>query len=196
MSTPEDIQNPVTPTPEATPTSLNETSEVKTEPTDEKVVEEFTPLTVESISFEKGVEVNEGARDEFLGILNDRELSPAEQAQKLVDLQTRLAREASETSSTSWEGLQTQWRDEVQSDPEIGGQKLEGVLTGVAKVIDQYGSPELRQVMDLTGAGNNIHVIKFLNNVAKNLNEGGPVRGNPPSSTEDLASRLYPSMKE
>lgn len=191
----EDLENQPTP-----PTETPPTNEAPAEPpveTPEKVeAAEFTPVTADALTFEEGVEVNEAARDEFLSILNDREVSPAEQAQKLVDLQTRLAREASETSSASWEGLQTQWRDEVQADAEIGGQKLETVLTGVAKVIDQYGTPELRQVMDMTGAGNNIHVIKFLNNVAKVLNEGRPVSGNPPASAENLASRLYPSMKE
>lgn len=204
MSTNEDTENnetteTTTPTTETTPPvepKTETTEEVKTGEKAEEASSEFVPLTAEDITFPEGVEVQEGARDEFLDILNNREISPAEQAQKLVDLQTRLAREASETSSAGWDQMQTQWQDEVRADPEIGGAKLDGVLTNVAKIVDQYGGAELRQVMDLTGAGNNIHVIRFLNNIAKDLNEGGAVTGTPPRSSGDAASRLYPSMKE
>lgn len=155
---------------------------------------EFVPLDASSLKFEEGVTVNEGARDEFLGILNDRNLSPAEQAQKLVDLQTRLSREASETGSQAWADLQSQWQDEVRSDPDIGGAKLETNLAAIGKLVDQFGTPELRAVMDLTGAGNNVHVIKFCANIAKALTEGGFVSGQPAAPAQSAAERLYPSM--
>lgn len=160
----------------------------------EAAADEFVPLTAENLSFQEGVQVNEGARDEFLGILNNRDLSPAEQAQKLVDLQTRLASEASETGSQAWADMQTQWQDEVRSDPDVGGAKLDGTLASIGKLVEQFGSDELRAVMDVTGAGNNIHVIKFCANIARALTEGGAVFGQPQSSDISKTDRMFPSM--
>lgn len=186
-----------TPTSSETPTT-SETPSLVSQTTKPEVTqaapEEFVPLTADALKFEDGVQVNEGARNEFLDILNNRDISPAEQAQKLVDLQTRLAREASETGSQAWADLQTQWQDEVRNDPDIGGAKLETNLAAIGKLVDQFGTPELRAVMDLTGAGNNVHVVKFCANIAKALTEGGLVSGQTPQTQSSAAERLYPSM--
>lgn len=163
--------------------------------TEETVVE---PLTAEALTFPEGIQVDEAARDEFLGILNNRELTPAAQAQALVDLQVKLAQQASETGSNAWTELQTKWVDEVKADPDIGGDKLEPILTSIGKAIDDYGTPELREVFAITGAGNNPHVIKFLSKLASAVNEGTHIQGKPGGTGErtedDVAERLYPSM--
>lgn len=165
--------------------------ETKTETTTE-----FVPLTAEDVKFPEGMTVNDGDRDSFLGILNNREMTPAQQAQALVDLQAKVSKEASEAGSQAWTQLQETWVNEVKADAEIGGAKLEPTLASIGKLVDQYGSPELRATMDLTGAGNNVHVIKFLNNVAKALTEGGHVSGSPGGGGESLADALYPTMKK
>lgn len=155
---------------------------------------EFTPLLADDLTFAEGIQVDEPTRDEFLGIINNQELTPSARAQALVDLHTQHMQKASEAGSQAWNDMQDQWRSEVEQDAELGGQKLEPVLTGIGKVLEQYGSSELRQVLDLTGAGNNIHVIRFMNNVAKVLNEGQPVSGAPANVERSLAEKMYPSM--
>lgn len=159
--------------------------------------EDFVPLTPTDLKFPEGMTVADSHRDGFLGILNNRALSPGEQAQALIDLQATVAKEASEAGSQAWTEMQTQWQSDVKNDPEIGGAKLDATLSSIGKVIDQYGSAELRAVMDLTGAGNNVHVVKFLANVAKQLTEGGPVQSAQPTTPEaSLASILYPTMQK
>lgn len=179
---------------ETSETPTEQTPVVEEETSSEEVTTEFVPLTSEDLSFPEGVEVKEEVRGEFLDILNNREITPAEQAQKLVDLQMRLSQEASEAGSTAWTEMQTQWQDEVRNDPEVGGAQLDGVLLNVGKVVEQYGTPELREVFDLTGAGNNIHVVKFLNAIAKDMTEGGHVSGTVAPKPTDPAASLYPSM--
>jgi hypothetical protein len=154
------------------------------------------PLTWEAIKLPEGITVDDEAKQSFLDIMNDDKATPAERAQKLVDLQTSLMQKGADATYQAWTDMQTQWQDEVRADPVIGGEKLAPVLGEVSKLIDKYGSPEVRQIMDLTGAGNNIHVIRMLHNMAKDLSEGGPVLGAPPSEKASLADRLYPSMKK
>lgn len=185
------------PTPEPTPTpSPTPTPTPETPPTPTPAPEPVAPLTAESIKFADGFQVDEKVRDEFLTTLNDPKLSRAELAQKLVDLQTNFAKTQEEASTKLWEDQQQKWQDEVKADPEVGGDKMELALAGIAKVVQEYGTPELKQILDVTGAGNNVHVVKFMNKIAKALNEGGGhVTGNPPPEEKTTAQKLYPSMK-
>lgn len=158
---------------------------------------EFVPITAEDITFPEGLEVNETLRDEALAIVNNRELSPKEQLQGLIDLQGKLAKEASEAISETWKTTQTAWQEEVKADPTIGGDKLPATLAAVNKLVTEYGDDKLVEAFALTGAGNNVHVIKFLNAMAGKLLEGGAVPASSPSNQdEDAASRLFPSMKK
>jgi len=163
----------------------------------EPPAEEFVPLTAADITFPEGVEVNETLRDEALAIVNNRELSPKEQLQGLIDLQVKLAKDASETISKTWEDTQKAWQDEVKADPTIGGDKLPETLAAVNKLVTEYGDEKLIEAFALTGAGNNVHVIKFLNTVAGKLLEGGMVPASTPTNQESTAAeRLFPSMKK
>lgn len=182
-----------TTTTETSPTEENKSlvNETKTETTTE-----FVPLTSEDVKFPEGMTVADGDRDSFLGILNNREMTPVQQAQALVDLQAKVSKEASEAGSQAWTQLQESWVNEVKADAEVGGAKLEPALASIGKLIDQHGSPELRAALDLTGAGNNVHVIKFLNKVATALTEGGHVSGAPGGGEQSLADALYPTMKK
>lgn len=170
--------------------SLVEGEKIETE------VEEFVPLTAADITIPEGLEINETVRDEALAIVNNRELSPKEQLQGLLDLQGKLAKEASEGISKTWETTQKAWQDEVKADPTIGGDKLPATLAAVNKLVTEYGDDKLVEAFAMTGAGNNVHVIRFLNSVAGKLLEGKAVTAAAPASQSgDAASRMFPSMK-
>ena len=159
---------------------------------DDSPIQEPQPLQPTDLTFPEGVEVDETLRDNFLSIVNDTELSPKDRAQALVDLQVKAAQAASEASSKAWEEMQTKWQDEVRAD---FGDNLQPALGRIGRLIQEYGSDELNGVFGMTGAGNNIHMIKFLDNIASKLTEGGPVTGSPTNQEQSAASRLFPSMK-
>lgn len=178
--------------PNADPAAVDPAADpAKTEPT------EFTPLTAEDIVIPEGFEVDEPLRDEFLGLANEAKL-PKETVGKLIALQAKANEAASERVSRAWEETQEQWREQAKSDPVIGGDKLDGVLSSVGKVIDAYGKTltpeaetEFRQVMDMTGAGNHPAVIKFIHSLAKQLDEGGPVLGSVSAPAANAADLIY-----
>lgn len=143
-----------------------------------------------------GIEVDPALRDEFVGVLNDPKLSPVARAQALVDLQVKAATAASERASQLWADKQTQWQDEVKADPTVGGAKLDGVLASISTLLNTHGTPEVRQAFDETGAGNNVHIVKFLSTVAGLIGEGAPApAATPATPPQNLADRMFPNHK-
>lgn len=85
--------------------------------------------------------------------------------------------------------MQTQWREDTVKA--FGDQaKLDAALTDVGGLVQEFGSDELRQVMDLTGAGNNVHVVQFLAKIAAQLKEGRAVPTPTPATTPKSAADL------
>lgn len=181
-----------TTTEETTTESLITKSEGETT---ETAATEFVPLTPTDITFPEGLEVSDDIRDEFLGVINNRELSAKDQAQALVALQEKAAQAASEANSGAWATQQKAWQDEVKADPELGGGNLQTTLSSIGSLVEQFGNDELLQVMAATGAGNNVHVIRFLSKIAAVVTEGRPATGTPSAQEGTAASRMYPTMK-
>jgi hypothetical protein len=40
------------------------------------------------------------------------------------------------------------WQDAVRGDPEIGGDKLDASVAAAKSVVERFGTPELREVID------------------------------------------------
>lgn len=181
---------PVETPPPAAPESL-----IGQKPAETPPPAEFTPVAATDIKLPDGVTVDQPLMDSFLELVNDQKLTPAERTQKLIDLQLEAQQKASEAGSQAWADMQTNWQNEVKNDKDLGGANLQPTLDSIAKLVETYGSPELVEVMNITGAGNNIHVIRFVNAIAKKLNEGGPISpGAPASVPQSAAERLFPSM--
>ena len=137
------------------------------------------------------MEANEEALGKFVEIMN-KDMTPQERAQALIDLQGDVARQVAERSNEVWNETQTKWQEEVRQE---FGDKLDPTLGAISKMLDEFGTPELRDVFAVTGAGNNVHMVKFLGKVAEAMAEGKPLMGAPGGEKASLAERMYPSMK-
>jgi hypothetical protein len=96
----------------------------------------------------------------------------------------------------AWTDLNTSWINEVKADPTLGnGQGLRPeVKTAISKVKAEYGDAAFNDALNVTGAGNNPAVIRFLHKISKVLVEGGHVGGRPAASgpTGPSAEAMYP----
>lgn len=121
---------------------------------------------------------------------------PQDQAQAIIDaLGPKLAEQIA-APFKQWQTTNDAWVNEVKADPEIGGANFDAMRSTIAKVLDDphYADPQLRQALDMTGAGNNPAVIRTLYRLAKAVTEGGPTRtGAPAAPPKTAASILYPS---
>lgn len=158
------------------------------------------PVALTDIKLPEGVQLNEEAGKEFVDLLNNGELSRVELAQKLVDIQVRLQKEASDAISQEWNATWEKWTRELNEHPEVGGDKQKGVQQEIGKLIRQYYPEQekaLLEAFDLTMAGNNPHIVAFLARVAKALVREGtaePGQAATAKSTGTFAQRLFPDL--
>jgi hypothetical protein len=156
----------------------------------------------------EGFELDKDVAAEFGTVAKGLNISQVG-AQELVDFYVKHVQQANAAPYQAWTDVQEQWRNEINSDPDIGGSKLSGVKTSIGKLFDALGDAKttdaFREAMDYTGAGNNPAVVKFLYSLAKRLTEGGPVRGigphpdadkfRPGGGSPSAAQAIYPGLR-
>lgn len=161
---------------------------------DPNLVTKDNPFKAEEVKFPDGTQVDPAMVSSLVDVVNEFGL-PRPAVAKLLDLQQKAMLANSEAGSRDWAKMQEEWTGEVMKDPEIGGQKWPQVQTKIGGLLDTFGSPELRQAFDLTGAGNNPHVVRFMSKVANILSESGYISSNASGSTEKSAAEiLYPNQ--
>ncbi len=109
---------------------------------------------------------------------------PQDGAQKLVDFHLGQIRAATEASSKAYDDMRASWQTAAKADPEIGP-KMTQIKENVGRLYDAIGDAKLvgefKQIMDLTGAGDNPAFIKVLNKLSSFVTEGRHVTGAQPS---------------
>lgn len=158
---------------------------------------QFTELKLDALKVPDGFQLNEERSKQFLEIWNNPNLSRAEVASALLNLQAETLNDLQETGKKRWDDTQTDWTNKVKSDPVYGGEQLPATLDRIGGLLDAYGNDEVRTAFDLTGAGNHPAIVGFLNQLALKLGEPGPAPAPQPGGGNgtDLASRMFPSMK-
>lgn len=141
-------------------------------------------------------QLDEGLANEFLSLVNSG-ASRAAIAEGSVKLFMK-AQEATEVAIVNgWQQTQSEWTNALKNDPEVGGEKLETSLATAKELIRTYGgqgAQELEGLLDLTGLGNNVHVVKLLNALAAAVpKEGTPVGGDPTPTDKTRAQKLFTS---
>ena len=182
--------------PGAPPKSLVNQAKAEAEPVAE-------PAVLDQLKLPEGLKLDEAQSKAFLDIVNDSVSSRQELAQKLVELYGQQTQSAADAAQKSWLDTREKWVEQFKSDPELGGTKAEATLTRLSKLIDQYGSDELRDVFDSTGAGDHPVMIKFLDKIAGKLLEGTPLQGGATSlqvptngmTIESISEQLFSTVK-
>lgn len=148
----------------------------------------------EKITLPEDVTVDDAAKDAFLGILNDKETTAQEKAQKLIDLHVGRMK----TAEDAWETAKKTWRDEVINDPDFGGAKLQESVKAANAVVRQFGDDALKADLIMLGLGNKLSVVRFLNKIhaaTKNDSISG-TSGNAAETEKPLEERMWPGMGE
>lgn len=152
-------------------------------------------LKLDTVKFPEGMKLEGETRGAFERAI--QESDPNKRAQALLDLYAGEAKKAQEGAYKTFNDMNKQWVDAVKADSEIGGDNWANTQRTIAKALDTFGTPGVRQALNLTGAGNNPDVIKTFYKMAKALAEGGHASGSPPAQTGEkgLAELMYPNMK-
>lgn len=133
----------------------------------------------------EGVELDAAQVGEFTTIAKELKL-PAEAAQKIADI--AIKREVARAEAHRAQVVK--WGEEVGKDKELGTPEAQAAARNV---IDTYGTPELKALLNSTGLGNHPELVRMATKIGKAMSED-TIRGKgdagKPAPT-DHASILY-----
>lgn len=149
------------------------------------------PEKYEAFTLPDGLQADDAQLTEFGDFARDLGLSQ-EAAQKLLD---RYAGVLSEPAK-AYQQVQETWIGEIKADKEIGGANLEKSLGLAAKALDQFGGKQLREALNVTGAGNHPAIVRAFVAIGKAISEDTFVGGGKTAPEKSLAQSLYPTMSK
>lgn len=148
----------------------------------------------------EGLEYDQAVLDAFSPVAKQLDLSQDE-AQNVLDKVSPVIQERMQTKIAE---LRTGWESASRTDPEIGGNGNEKVLTKnlaiAEKSIQSFGDNEYRELLETTGIGNHPAVIRYHLKVGNRISEDGFVNGDSPGednqpgtprSEQQIAKNLY-----
>lgn len=141
-----------------------------------------------------GITLNAEVLGEFKEMAKAQNL-PQEQAQKVVDLGAKLVQKIEAQRAEATNAELARWAEASKTDKEFGGDLLPESLAGAKAALTQFGSPELKSMLNETGLGNHPEVIRLLHRVSKAISEDTIVGGKPGDTpAASVAQRMYPGM--
>ena len=125
-----------------------------------------------------------------------------EQAQKVVDLYASellpmLSQQQADMSAEARQAQSQAWVEQVAKDKEIGGENFHQTAHIAQKALARFGTPQLKQLLEETGLGNNIEFVRFFRKVGMSISEdtlhlGGQTATKPKSPEE----QFYPNLTQ
>jgi hypothetical protein len=150
------------------------------------------PETYADYKVPEGFELDPTIKAEADKIFKGLNLSQ-EAAQSLVDFYTAKTAESAKQPYEAYKALTDEWREASLKHPEIGDKILPGgeINVRISRALDGLGDPQLakdfRELMDLTGAGNNQAFIRVIDKLASRGVEGTHVGGRGPAEAGQRA---------
>ena len=149
--------------------------------------------TYAEFTMPEGMELDSAMLEEAMPLFKELNLTQ-EQAQKLVDFQSKQAQAGQQGQVDAFNQLKTDWLDQAKADKDIGGDKFNENVATARLALSKFGSEGLTKLMNDYGIGNNPEMIRFMYNVGKLMKEDVPDFGNAPkSSAKDRVDILYPN---
>ena len=174
-----------------TPPVSRETQAEGEKSSPEPVVAE--PPDYSSVVIPEGFTAEDPLLSQFLDAAKEKGVA-LDAAQTILDSLAPKVKEAFEAPFKEWQETQVKWVNEIRADPEIGGENVRKVQATIAKMLDNpvFCDPDLRRVMDYTGAGNNPAFVRSFYRMAQALSEAGPTAtGRPVAPPRSAADVLY-----
>ena len=120
-----------------------------------------------------------------------------EQAQKLIDFQSNFVQAGAKKQVDDFNTQIETWKKDSKEDSEFGGDKFDENVKLAQAAVNNFGTPELKQLLEDYGVGNHPEIIRFMVKVGKLTAEDVPgSEGTATSAASDRVSILYPKKKE
>ena len=161
-------------------------------PSDEKPSED-APVEYAEFTVPEGQEVDKEMLAAALPIFQKLKLSQ-EDAQALVDLQAQSVQQGIQAQVDSFNQTVADWKAASRNDAEFGGDNFGPNIAIAQNAVNVFGTPELKQFLDETGAGNHPEFVRFMWKVGSKLIQDNPSdTGRAPQGAKDRVEVLYPT---
>ena len=135
--------------------------------------------------------VSEAQRDEIVKFAKDNSVSK-DAAAKLLEREVALRKSFQENINTEHDKSVKSWADETRADKEVGGENFDASVKRARGVINQFGSPELKEFLNDSGFGNHKLLVKFCNRIGKAIGDDTFVKGKTgPSEIKKSAEEVF-----
>ncbi len=111
-----------------------------------------------------------------------------EQAQKLVDIQFDLTKKQADAFQAGVQEMIDGWKTETIT---MLGANKDKELSFAAKALNQFGTPEFRQLIDDTGLGNHKDFVSFMIKAGKAISEDNFLEGKRGVKVEANLQQVY-----
>jgi plasmid maintenance system antidote protein VapI len=138
--------------------------------------------------FAEGLEVDPSTLGELSDVAKELKLTQ-EQAQRIADLGAKQSERWLQAQQEVMAKAEEQWLETVQTDKEIGGDKLSENVAVALKAIETFGSPELKAFLKESRLGNHPEMIRFAYRAGKAIANDSVVPGG--RSTNGERKPLY-----
>ena len=139
----------------------------------------------------EGATFDEQVIEQFSEVAKELNL-PQDAAQKILD---KMGPKIQARQMEAIEAARTDWANSAKADKEFGGDKLNENLSVAKKALDQFGTPELRTLLNDSGLGNHPEVIRLLYRAGKATSEDGFINGSRGNGApKDPAKVLFPNQ--
>ena len=155
---------------------------------------EGAPAEYADFKMPEGMTVDPDALATFAPLAKRLDLTQDE-AQELVNLQAEAVVKHAKAQEETWAKTQSEWRSASKADKEIGGDNFDANVALAKKALDKVGTKELRDLLDVTGTGNHLEVIRFFSRVGTLIGEDTLNFGNAPGEgPQDPAKIMFPDQ--
>lgn len=156
------------------------------------------PFDLAKVELPEGLEIPEEVGKSFTELAGKYGLTN-EAAKDLISLHAQQAKAAADAGVQAFVKMNETWKQEIMSDPVIGGDKLAENAATILKFLDDKNliDPGFKSALEYTGAVNNPAVFRTLLKLAQAHTEGKAVAGTPPAQQKappTLAQAMYPNL--
>ena len=170
--------------------------EKENKPEQKEEAKQAAPEKYADFSLPEGLTIDAERTEEFATVAKELNLTQ-EQAQKLVDLQSKMALESQSKSLLDYEKTVNEWAAESK---QILGHDYKEKLALSAKAIDSLLPPEdaktLREFFKVSGLGNHPQLNKLFYAVGKSMSEDSFVTGGASGGEKTAAEIMYGKKQE
>lgn len=174
----------------------NKTANENEKKTDDKSNEDFAPdnYDFKNVEIPEGMQLDEELTKEFSTVAKEMNLSQTK-ADKFMTMGVKLAEKIQKKMLNSYNEQINSYATMLNTDPEIGGAKLQQSLADANIAYKQFVPDDAAKLLSDTGLNKHPAIVKVFMNIGKQM-KNDTVRQTGNVTKERTASDWYPEMKK